>query len=293
MKFLICIGGVEPSVDTVQFGGKIASASESDVSVLYVQPKIPHAVREEIKLAREKLSEWEIELPGVKVLRAARTILLELGFVKTTPSGEIVQRHALKPGIRGAYELHIYGIHGENIRLRLREGDIIGQVNKEIESDQHDLVILGASKQRRVLQKLVQFVNCSTLIVKNPMDVKYDFLVCTDGSPAARKAEHFAAQFARFLQAQVAVLAVAKSRSDEPRAMENAERASRFFTRSGVPNSISVRVGSVVDQIDAAARENTIVVMGASGRSELKKLLFGSKPAKVLERVHCPVLIVK
>ena len=87
MKFLICIGGVEPSADTIRFGARIAKAFEANLSVLYVQPRLPHAVRPEIGLTREKLSEWEIEIPGVKVLRAARALLVEQGFVKTGPSG--------------------------------------------------------------------------------------------------------------------------------------------------------------------------------------------------------------
>ena len=131
MKFLLCIGGVEPSVETIRFGARIARAFEADLSVLYVQPRVPHAVRQEMRLAREKLEEWEIELPGVKVLKAAQQILVEEGFVKTGPGGEVVVRHALKPGVRGAYELHVYGIHGENLRFRLREGDIVSEINEE------------------------------------------------------------------------------------------------------------------------------------------------------------------
>lgn len=292
MKFVICVGGVEPSVETIRFGGRIAKAFEADVSLLYVQPKVPHAVRQEMRLTREKLSEWEIELPGVKVLRAARQILLEEGLVKTGPTGEIVQRHALKPGIRGAYELHVYGIHGENIRLRLREGDIITEINKEVESDQHDLVIFGASQKRNILNNLVQFINCSMLIVKNAKDVKYEFLVCTDSSPASRKAELFGAKLARFLNSQVLLLSIAKFKAREHMAMEGAERASRFLTKAGVSHCISVRVGNVVDEIAAHAREDTMVVMGTSQMWELKKWLFGSKPMKVVERVSCPVLIV-
>jgi nucleotide-binding universal stress UspA family protein len=293
MKFLICIGGVEPSADTIRFGARIAKAFEANLSILYVQARVPHAVRPEIWLTREKLSEWEIEIPGVKVLRAARALLVEQGFVKTGPSGEIVQRHALKPGIRGAYELHIYGIHGEDIRLRLREGDVINEVNKEVESDQHDLVIFGASQKRNLLKKLIQFIDCSMLIIKNPGDVKYEFLICSDSSPASHRAELFGAKLARSLDAPVLLLSVAKHKNREHVAMEGAERASRFLARAGVRHTIVVRVGNVVDQIAAHAREDTVVVMGRSEMSELRKLFFGSKSMKVVEAVNCPVLIVK
>jgi len=293
MKILICIGSTELSVDTIRFGARIAKGFGADLSLLYVQPGAPLAVRSEITLAREKLSEWEIELPGVKVLSGACRLLMEEGVLKVDPAGEVVQKHALKPGIRGAYELHLYGRQGENVRLRLREGDIISEVNKEVESDNLDLVVFGASQKRALLHKLVQFVNCSTLIVQNPKDVAYEFLICTDSSPPSRKAELFGVKLARFLQAKVTLLSIAKSRSREHMAMEGAERASRFLTKAGLRHCISIRVGSVVDEIAAHAREDTIVVMGSSRMSELKKFFFGSKPMKVAEKVRCPLLIVK
>src|SRR5881397_2691604 len=183
----------------------------------------------------------------------------------------------------------MYGVHGENLRLRLREGDIIDEINIEVESDRHDLVIFGASQRRHILQKLVQFINCSMMVVKNAKDVSYTFLICTDSSPASRRAELFGAKLARFINSPVMLLSVAKFKSREHMAMEGAERASKFLTKAGIQHCISVRVGNVVDEIAAHAREDTVVVMGHSQMSELRKLFFGSKSMKVVEAVNCPV----
>jgi nucleotide-binding universal stress UspA family protein len=293
MRFLMCIGGVEPSAETVRFGGRIARAFEADLSLLYVQPRVPQAVRQEIRMAREKLTEWAIEHPSVKVLRAACGILAEEGVLRSLPGAEQIRPEALKPGVRGAYELLLPGTEGRDVRLRIREGDIVGEVNKEIESNENDLVIFGASQQRAILHKLVQFIDSSVLIVKNPRDTVYEFLLCTDSSPAARKAELFAAKLARFLNYQVLVLSVAKFKSREHVAMEGAERTARLLAKAGIARTVAVKTGAVVDEIARLAREDTVVIMGASRRSEIRKLLFGSKPTQVIQRVPCPVLIVK
>jgi nucleotide-binding universal stress UspA family protein len=293
MRFLMCIGGVEPSAETIRFGGRIAKAFEADISVLYVQPRAPHAVRKEIQLAREKLSEWEIDLPGVRVLRAAYQILSEEGVLRPSGSCEAAEFRALKPEVRGAYELELPGTQGQNIRLRIREGDIVDEVNKEAESEQRDLVIFGASRQRRLLEKLIQFVNCSVLIVKNPKNVDYELLLCTDSSGPARKAEIFTARLAHFLRSRVLVFSVAKFRNREHVAMEGAERASRLLTKASVPHSVAVRTGNVVEEIARASRDNTVVILGASRRPEIWKLAFGTKADRIAERVACPVLIVK
>jgi len=293
MKFLMCIGGVEPSAETIRFGGKIARAFEADISVLYVQPRAPHAVRKEIQLAQEKLSEWEIDPPGVKVLRAAYEILSEEGVLRPSPRDEAAEFRALKPEVRGAYELELPGGQGQNIRLRIRAGDIVDEVNKETESEENDLVIFGASRRRNILQKLIQFVNCSVLIVKNPKNVVYELLLCTDSSGPARKAEIFTARLAHFLRCRVVILSVAKFRNREHVAMEGAERASRLLTKAGVPHSVAVQTGNVAEEIARASREDTVVIMGASRRPEIWKLVFGSKANRIAERVPCPVLIVK
>jgi nucleotide-binding universal stress UspA family protein len=289
----MCIGGVEASAETIRFGGRIARAFAADISLLYVQPRVPHAVRQEIRMASEKLSEWAIELPSVKILRAACDILAEEGILRSPAAAEQIRPEVLKPGIRGAYELLLAGTEGRNVHLRIREGDIVSEVNKEIESSENDLVILGASRRRAILHKLVQFIESSVLIVKEPRDTVYEFLLCTDSSPAARKAELFAAKLARFLNHRVLVLSVAKFKSREHVAMEGAERTARFLARAGVAHSVAVKTGNVVDEIVCLARQDTVVVMGASRQSEIRKFLFGSKSTRVIERVHCPVLIVK
>lgn len=293
MKFLMCVGGIEPSADTIRFGGLIAGAFKADVSVLYVQPKVPQSVREEVRLATEKLSEWELELPGVRVLRGARDILVNEGFVQPTPGGELPYRHPLKAGVRGAWEVHLHGSRGEQVRLRLRDGDIVSEVNKEVESGEYDVVAFGASQQRRILQRIVQFVDCSMLIVRNPQSQPYRILLCTENSESSRRAEAFASQLAAALRWPVQLLSVARSRSREHLAMENAERASKLLSRAGIPHTIAVRTGSLAEAVVVLSARDTLVVMGSSRKAALRTFLFGSKPIKVAEKVPCPILIVK
>ena len=146
MKLLLCIGGGEMSRDTIIAGGKIAAAFNTDLSVLYVGEKHATHMTSAVNMSRMKLSEWKIELPGVKVLEYAEMVLHELNLLEVDDTGEIVEVHSLKPDINGAYELHAMGKHGQNIRLRLREGEIIDEVIKEVDVGGYDVTIIGASR---------------------------------------------------------------------------------------------------------------------------------------------------
>jgi len=71
---LICVGSEEFSEDTIRFGARAAEARDADVSVLYVGLETTRSLRPEVGLARTKLREWELDLPGVRVMRFARAI---------------------------------------------------------------------------------------------------------------------------------------------------------------------------------------------------------------------------
>lgn len=293
MKIMICMGGEEFSSGTVRYGGRIAKAFQADVSVLYVESNVPYFMRHEVQLSRQKLSEWSIEIPAMRLLRLAREVLKEMGLMRVLPSGEFEVRHEMKPDIKGAYEWHVYGPHGENVRFRIRQGEIVDNIKSEVEVGGYDLVILGASKKRRLVHKILQFVDASILIVKNPQDVAYRFLLCTDGSEAARKAELFVAKAAKQLDSHISILSISQGADQQHHAMETAERCTRFLSRSNIPHDTIIKEGDVEKVILSEAQPDHVIVMGASRMPEWKKFLVGSTSIRISQKGQSPVLIIK
>ncbi|RMF86614.1 MAG: universal stress protein [Nitrospinota bacterium] len=300
MKFLICYDGKEYSEQALRFGGKVAKRLDADVSVLYVQPPVSSFNRDELAIAHKKLSEWEIDLPGVRFLKRAQEILLELDVVMRNENGEAVERHPLKWGIKGAFETHYLGYHGQNIRLRLREGEVAEEILKEAEENAYDLVITGSRGHRglyrfflgSVAQRVAQFAPCSVLVAKN---IKEDdnVLICTDGSPGAEKAEHWGLQIARALGAEVTILSVAENEEKEESARHCTERVQKLLADFQLSGKQKVRVGRPSEVIIEEAEDHDIVVLGASRRTGVSRFLLGSVPLKVSAYGLCPVLIVR
>lgn len=290
---MICMGGEIFSGGTIRFGGRIAAAFQADISVLYVEDSVSYFLRHEVQLSRQKLSEWSIEVPAMRLLKMAREVLLEMGLIRVLDSGEVETRHEMKPDVFGAYEWHGYGPRGENVRFRVREGEIVDNIKAEVESGGYDLVVVGASRKRRLVHKILQFVDTSILVVKNPQDREYSFLLCTDGSEGARKAELFAAKAARLLNAHLTVLSVVDTPEQQHHAMEAVERCARFLSRGRVSYDTIVREGEVGKVILAEARSEQVIVLGASRRSEWKKFWMGSTPIRISQNGQSPVMIVK
>lgn len=300
MKFLICYDGQEYSEQALRFGGMVAKRLDADVSVLYVQPFVSGFNRDTFDMARAKLSEWEIDLPGVRFLKRAQDILLDLDVVMRSEGGEAVERHPLKWGIHGAFESHYLGHHGENIRLRLREGDAAEEILKELEENPYDLVITGSRGRKglsrfflgSVAQRIELFAPCSVLIAKN---IKEDdnVLICTDGSEGAEKAEIFGAQIAKALRARVTILSVAEREEEQELAWKRMERAKKVLEDFQIAGTPVVKLGNPTAVIIEEAGDHDIVVLGASRRRRVSRFLLGSTPLKVSEYGVCPVLIVR
>jgi len=278
---------------TIVTGGRVAAAFDADLSILYVGKKQANVMTSTVNMSRMKLSEWEIELPGVKVLEYAELVLSEMDLLQVNEAGEIVEKHALKPDINGAYELHAIGKHGQNIRLRLREGEIIDQVIDEVDVGGYDVAIIGASKERRLAHRLIHFVNCSLFITKNIREITYKFLFAVDDTELSRKALLLGTRTAAFLKAEATLLTVVEGESDIESGEACLKKAEKVLKRAEIPYLKKVLIGDSVETIIKEAGDDSIVVMGSSKSSQLSKFFKATKAVKVVQDGNCPVLIAK
>ncbi len=299
MKFLMCTDGEEDAEAAIRFGGRLAKEIDADVSVLHVRRPVSSSERVQLTATRKKLSSWDLDIPGIDYLTRAREILDEVGLTQVPLSKEKHSR-AFEGGVQGATELYLVGAGGENVRLRLREGDPVEQILEEAQAGDYDLIILGSGGRRGIGRyfvgstalRVADLAACSVLIAKN-IRQDHDFLLCTDGSELAERAEIAGAEMARVLGAKVTILSVAEEEERREEALRSARRAEMILAQMGIEAKVKVRVGHPSEEIIAEARDHDIVVMGASGSSAVRKFFLGSVPLKVMEYGECPVLIVR
>jgi nucleotide-binding universal stress UspA family protein len=299
MKFLICTDGEEAAEEAIRFGGRLAKGMNADVSVLHVRRPVSSSERVQLTATRKKLTSWDLDIPGVDYLTRAREILDEVGLTQAPPSKEKLSR-AFEGGVQGATELYLVGAGGENVRLRLREGDPVEQILEEAQVGDYDLIILGSRGRQGIAGyfvgstalRVADLASCSVLIAKN-IRQDHNFLLCTDGSNLAEKAEIAGAEMARVLGAKVTILSVAEEEAQREEALQSARRAEMILAQMGIEAKLKVRVGPPSQEIISEATDHDIVVMGASGSSAVRKFFLGSVPLKVMEYGVCPVLIVR
>lgn len=296
----MCTDGEHYAEEAIRFGGRLAKEMNADVSVLHVRPPISPRDRVQLTTARKKLGEWNLEIPGVDYLIRAKEILTEIGLTKSVPLKEEKIDHAFRVDVHGATELHLIGLQGELVRLRLREGHPVNEILEEADLGDYDLVIVGSRGHKgfsthfigSTALRVTDLAVCSVLIAKN---IKQDgaFLLCTDGSRLAERAEIIGAEMAQKLGAAMTILSVADEGTTKEEADQLTLRAEMILAQMGMKAEQKVRMGRPSEEIIDEAKDHDIVVMGASGSSAVKKFFLGSTPLKVIEYGECPVLVVR
>ncbi|MBA2565791.1 MAG: universal stress protein [Gemmatimonadetes bacterium] len=292
LRFLVCVGGGPESAETLDFATRVLKAVGGDLTILYVAPKVPQSIRDEVAMSHRKLAEWDAHLPGVAFLRFARDRFAEAGLLKLDEREKPIVRDAPQTEFGGAFELGHLGTYGESVLFRIREGEIAEEIRRETRCAAYDLLIIGAGTNRRLQHKLAQFGETSILFVKNVRPGPYRFLVCTGGEQAGTALAEFTARAARALHLGVTVLSVDDLRQSRESAERWVRQLAAVFTAGGVETRTLVLRGSLVKTIVEAAGEDHVIVIGRSNVPEIKKFFFGSRPIRVIQEARCPVLHV-
>ena len=289
MKFLIAIKNKEnESRNVLEIGCKIAEGFSADFTICYVGKKSQALIEGDVSLARKSLAEWNIYHPGLEVLEWAFNILKEKGF-----TGDI--KFNVKNLVENSGCIRMVLPKGKDyqIRLVLREGELLSELNKEVKRENFDIAIVGAPNRKRMLHQLAQFLDTSIFFVKNfNPSWDYKILLCADDSRATKRAVILSTRISKQFSAEINNVTVSKT-NFFGKGYRNAHQwTDRYLKRMNVSFRSKLLSGNPVDEFVRAAGDDHIIILGKSKGNEIFKFIWGSKPIHTAQRANCPVLLV-
>jgi len=294
MKFLLAISSSQYSGPTLKAGAMIARAFKAELNIVYVGPK-PQAIHEgSLNLTQQNLSKWNIYHPGLAVLSWAFKELQKL----CKDNAELRQTQFNPEHLKythNRYRIILPATQGCQVQLTLREGELIKELRAELQLEQYALTIIGGSQgKRRRAHDLIQYLP-SSIFVARGMDLQkqYKLLLLVDDSPSTKYSVQFGATIAANEQWEVRTLTVSKNTRFGPGYRGAAEKARTYLEKRNIALEQFFLTGDPVTTFVNFAGTDHLIIMGASQANPLKKLLFGSKPIKTLERSQGPILIVR
>lgn len=296
-KILVPIAHFESCQTALELGGKLSDKYNASLTVLHTfsAPSQSHLGS---GLASTKLAEWGIEPPQFKLLDQAQESLKNQDILKLDQHGNVEEKHSPKAVVDGVFEVHLFGKHDQDIRLRLRNGKPVQEIMSETEDPRYDLIITGTRGHKGLKKLLVGSIAqevalrspCSMLVAKN-LKPDQDVIVGVTGRETALEAVRQAALLTSALGTSLKLLAIISEESERTQSEQNLKAARDVITDSSLKIEDLIVHGDPVDVLLEQAGTEHILVLGRAPRSRVKELFLGDLSLKILDQSECPVLI--
>ena len=293
MKILIAIGGREYSKPTLDLGMKIANSFKSSTTIAYVGKKISQFSEKDVSVVHQNLDERELYRPGIRTLEWAYDFLISKEYIQEKVANKF-DDYLLVDEENSRMKVLLKGQQSDKIDLIMRTGEIIEQLKNEVETNNHDITIIGGGGNTGIHQKLIQFIDSSVFVVKNySVKKKYKILLPVNDSKGSDMAIETAINFAKSYKLNVEIVSVPEGNKPIDEVENILKKTKEKFSKNRIRTSTKLIDGTPVNSIIDHAKDTSIIILGVSPKNSIMKYFFGSKPLSIAQKCNCPVLITK
>ena len=293
MKILIAIGGREFSKPTLDLGMKIANSFKSSTTIAYVGKKISQFSEKDVSVVHQNLDDRELYRPGIRTLEWAYDFLISKKYIEEKDSNKF-DDYLLVDEENSRMKVLLKGQQSDKIDLIMRTGEIIEQLKDEVETNKHDITIIGGGGNKGIHQKLVQFIDSSVFVVKNySVSKKYKILLPVNDSKGSDMAIETAINFAKSYKLNVEIVSVPEGKKSIEEVEKILQKTKEKFSKNRIKTTTKLIDRPTVNSIVNYAKDDSIVILGVSPKNPIMKYFFGSKPLSIAQKCNCPVLITK
>ena len=293
MKILIAIGGREFSKPTLDLGMKISNSFKSSTTIAYVGKKISQFSEKDVSVVHQNLDDRELYRPGIRTLEWAYDFLISKKYIEEKDANKF-DDYLLVDEENSRMKVLLKGQQSDKIDLIMRTGEIIEQLKDEVETNKHDITIIGGGGNKGLHQKLVQFIDSSVFVVKNySVNKKYKILLPVNDSKGSDMAIETAINFAKSYKLNVEIVSVPEEKKSNKEVEKILLKTKEKFLKNNIKASTKLIDGAPVNSIVDCAKDDSIVILGVSPKNPIMKYFFGSKPLSIAQKCNCPVLITK
>ena len=306
-SIIVCFDGSEEAHRALRYAVRIGSGTDADLTLLYVRP-IDQGLRTsglDLSVVRANLLAWGLDLPGMRVLKEGRDLLIELGWLATEWEEEYA--HAEVRGDPLGDNAIVYSSpSGRSVVLRLLVAQSVATgVLDECELGQYDICIVGwppASSAESGVGYITQDIaeriareHKGTVLVSRFLEESHGHLVCVSDFEGSIIAARKDAEVAARCMCPIYLLSVASSQAKLYAAKRAVARARAAIREAGLEVSgASTLVGDTVSTIVEEGKKYSVIVVSRFQRRTGWRQVFSNSVAyKVLARAKNSVMITR
>lgn len=184
-----------------------------------------------------------------------------------------------------------------------RGGNVYQYIIDDAAERKVDIIVIGKHGRKgltkllmgEVAAKIIGHAPCKVLVVPKAARVEYNkILVATDGSAHSTAAVVEAIEIAKRCGSHLLAVSAMRDERELNEATANVNKVVELAQKAGVSTEALTPTGRSFNVIveTAGGRGVDLIVMGAYGKTGLKKVLMGSSTEKVIGLAQCAVLVV-
>ncbi len=305
-RILVCVNGTDASYEGLSLAAEIGKNNHCDIILLYVR-RIDQGLNSgglQVRIARQNMLEWGLELPGIQYLRRGYEMLTDLGYLTKDWRSKTSHTDIFGDPL-GDNKVEYRSGKRKRLILKLKTAPTVSSgILDQYELGPYNLIIMGPPKSWRgefqsfiepsTVQKVAMLSPCSVLSVRNSLDNRKGFLICTDGTKHCTKSMKQAAVLADNLKHPVTVMSVSREEKQLPLIKSHLKAAKQQLKDMGIENVKTIaRAGDPVDEVLAIAKRYEIVVVADSGKSRMKRFLKGNVAFNIMGQAPVSVMNVR
>lgn len=304
-KILVCIDRTEDSYRGLRYAVRIGSGLDADITLLYVR-SVDKGLRTgglDIRMVRENLLEWGLELPGKKSLKKARDMLIEMDFLSDDWREKTVHTD-VKGDPLGDNLIEYTSDEGRKITLKLMVSPAVDLgILDECQIGDYDITIVSGSEDPDLKEderfgvstaKTVATEAKGTVLFARELEENHGHLMCVQNSQASLDAVRKDALIASRCFCPIYLFSVAEDDTEMTNAREAIAGARAVIEEMGLAVAgEKIAVGDPVDSIVDEGKNYSIIVVAASEKEGFHRFFRSNTAFKVLEKAHNSVMIVR
>ncbi len=307
-RILVCIDGDDECYRGLQYAARMGgSRDDCDIILLYVRP-IDQGLATgglQVRVARENMLNWGLELPGIRYLKKGLSMLVEDQEMEAEWAS-VTTHTDVEGDPLGDNKTEYRHASGRSIVLKLKTAhDAASGILDQYELGPYNVIIIGSGSSGRsrllsalaptTAEKVALHAPC-TVFVARELVAGHGHLVCVDGTDKATEAaKEEAIIAARFPDPKLSAVCVAAddSKVAEAEGIVNKVEQTLKDELGFQLKATYVRVGDPVEQIIEAGKDYSAIVLGGSTKSTLQRMFASSTPLDVVRRAPNSVMIIR
>ena len=303
-KVLVCIDGSEESYRGLRYAVRLGSGVDTDLTLLFIRQvdKDLNTDGLDMRMARENMLEWGLELPGMDSLKRGLDLLTEMGYLdgnwcsKTShvdiqgdPLGDNQVVYTNDAGRKVILKISIAPSPELGILDESDIGDyditIVSSADDDTESEK-GLIIRGSVSER------VATESKGSVIVAKALEENHGHLICLSGSHASLNTAHKDAIMASRCKCPVYLYTVAADESEIKEAQAIIDEARAVIEDDGYSVAgEKIGVGDPVENIIEEGSNYSLIVLAAENNVGLRRFLKSNVNFQILSGATNSVMI--